>query len=81
VVSTVQEEDAFAAHIRGPTLYKLRGPIFYMEGVCTREKKGRLEAWRVPNIENLLDAVNRVHYIVILLLHIWSTPHITAGQV
>jgi hypothetical protein len=28
-------------------------------------------------MENLVDAIDRVHYIVILLLR---TPHITAGQ-
>jgi hypothetical protein len=38
-------------------------------GICVpREKKGRLEARRVPDIESLVDAVDRVHYIVILLL-------------
>jgi hypothetical protein len=35
----------------------------------TREKKGTLEARRVPDIESLVDAIDRVHYIVILLLH------------
>jgi hypothetical protein len=44
-----------------------------------REKKGRLEARRVPDIESLVDTVNRVHYIVILFLYSWSTHHITAG--
>jgi hypothetical protein len=48
--------------------------------VPRREKSGRLEARRVPVIESLGDAVDEVHYIVILLLHSWSTPHITAGQ-
>jgi hypothetical protein len=43
----------------------------------TSEKKGRLAARRVPDMENLVDAIDRVHYIVILLLR---TPHITAGQ-
>jgi hypothetical protein len=47
--------------------------------VKIREKKG-LEARRVPDIESLVDAVDRVHYIVILLLHSCSTSHITAGQ-
>jgi hypothetical protein len=46
----------------------------------TREKKGRLEARRVPDFESLVDAVDRVHHFVILLLHSWSTPRITAGQ-
>ncbi len=45
-----------------------------------REKKRRLEVWRVPDIGSLVDAIDSVHYIVILLLHSWSTPHITAGQ-
>jgi hypothetical protein len=48
--------------------------------MLNREKKGRLEVRRVPNIENLVDAVERVHYNIILLLHSWSTPHITAEQ-
>jgi hypothetical protein len=46
---------------------------------ATREKKG-LEAQRVPDIESLVDAVDRVRYIIILLLHSCSTPPITAGQ-
>ncbi len=46
---------------------------------CTREEKG-LEAWRVPDIESLVDAVDRVHYIVILLLYSWSTYQMTVGQ-
>jgi hypothetical protein len=46
----------------------------------SREKKERLEAQRVPDIESLGDAVDRVHYIVILLLHSWSTPQMTAGK-
>jgi hypothetical protein len=48
--------------------------------VTTREKKGRLEVRHIPDIESLVDAVDGVHYIVILLFHSWSTPHITAGQ-
>jgi hypothetical protein len=44
-----------------------------------REKKGRLEVRRVSDIENLVDAVDRVHYIIILILHSWSKPHIIAG--
>jgi hypothetical protein len=45
-----------------------------------RETKGRLEVRHIPDIESLVDAVARVHYNIILLLHSWSTPHITAGQ-
>jgi hypothetical protein len=49
--------------------------------VGPRKKKGRrLEVWRVPDIESLVDVVKRVHHFVILLFHSWSTPHITAGQ-
>jgi hypothetical protein len=33
--------------------------------VDTREKKGRLEVWRVLDIESLVDAVDKVHYIII----------------
>jgi hypothetical protein len=47
--------------------------------VSPREEKG-LEARHVPNIESLVDAVDRVRYIVILLLHSWSTHQMTAGQ-
>jgi hypothetical protein len=33
--------------------------------ICiTREKKGRLKVWRVPDIESLVDAFDGVHYIV-----------------
>jgi hypothetical protein len=46
----------------------------------TREKKGTLEARRVQDIESLVEAIDRVNYIVILLLHSWSTPPVTAGQ-
>ncbi len=48
--------------------------------VSSREKKG-LEARRVPDIESLVDVVDRVHYIVILLLHSCSTPYITAEAI
>ncbi len=34
-----------------------------------REKKGRLEVRCVPDIESLVDAVDRVHHFVILLFH------------
>jgi hypothetical protein len=37
--------------------------------VLAERKKRRLEARCVPDIENLVDTVDRVHYIVILLLH------------
>jgi hypothetical protein len=60
-----------------------RGCVFCIavlyKSVSVREKKG-LEARRIPDIESLVDAVDRVHYILILLLHSCSTPHITAGQ-
>jgi hypothetical protein len=51
-----------------------------LEILTSREKKGRLEAWRIPDIESLVDAVDSVHHFLILLFHSWSTPHITAGQ-
>jgi hypothetical protein len=47
------------------------------KGVPKRRKE---EVWRVPDIDNLVDTVDRVNYIIILLLHSWSTPHITAGH-
>ncbi len=50
------------------------------KGVPERRKADYVEVWRVPDIDNLVDAVDRVNYIVILLLHSWSTPHITARQ-
>ncbi len=53
-------------------------PVDWM--AFTREKKGTLEARRILDIESLVDAVDRVHYIVTLLLYSWSTPPITAGQ-
>jgi hypothetical protein len=28
-----------------------------------------------------VNAINRVHYIIILLLHSWSTPHVTSWEV
>jgi hypothetical protein len=34
---------------------------------------------RVPDIESLVDVVDKVHHIIILLLHSWRTPHMTAG--
>jgi hypothetical protein len=33
-----------------------------------REKRGRLEVWRVPLFESWLNAADRVHYFVILLI-------------
>jgi hypothetical protein len=39
-----------------------------------REKKGRLEVRSVTEIESLVDAIDRLHYIVILLLNSWNTP-------
>ncbi len=47
---------------------------------ATREVRISIEVWRSGDIESSVNAVNRVPYIVILLLHSWSTPHITAGQ-
>jgi hypothetical protein len=32
-----------------------------------REKKGRLEVWRVRDIESLVDAVDRVHHFTIYI--------------
>jgi hypothetical protein len=54
--------------------------LFLLLYAVVPERKGRLEARRIPDIESLVDAINRVHHFVILLLHSWSTPRITAGQ-
>ncbi len=43
--------------------------------VVFREKKGRLEVRRGPDIENLVDAVDRVQYIVILSLQLEYTSY------
>jgi hypothetical protein len=40
----------------------------------SRQKKERLEVRRILDIESLGVAVDKVHYIIILLLHSWSTP-------
>ncbi len=36
-----------------------------------REKKGRLEVRGVPDIESSVNAIDRVHYIIILFLQSW----------
>jgi hypothetical protein len=61
-----------------------RPPIFHGHrffSTATFLEIGRHHGHLTPlDIESLVDAVDRVRHFVILLLHSWSTPHITAGQ-
>jgi hypothetical protein len=67
----------------GPALYvfSLLGytSVLYCTNICTvslrgltREKKERLEVRRIPDSQSLVDTIDRVHHIVVLLLHSWS---------
>ncbi len=46
--------------------------------IATREKSGPLEVWSIPDYESLVNAFDRVHYTVILVLRSWRTLKKTA---
>ncbi len=59
-------------------LYRQRSSNFQKADHLTflwfREKYGRLEVLRISYMESSVNAINGVHYIVILLLSSWCTP-------